>query len=433
MTDRMGQKGTIDIKGKWWVLRYYVTVMENGQLRKPYRSERLGLVTDFPPKRHKAKGDRLGTPNAIRTKADEFLIGINKQQRELAVMPRLGAFIEERYLPHVQAQKKPSTYKGYKDIYEDHLKSRVEHIWLRDVQPHVVQTWLYDIEANDLTEDGLPLTHTSLAHIKSALSGIFKYAMQMGYHSGPNPVAGCAIPKGRESEETPFYELSEVQRMIALLPDPAATAVAVAGYAGLSKSEIRGLLWEDYTGKEVKVSQAVWQSHIDKPKTAARQDTVPVIPALAKRLNAWHKQCDEPESGLIFPSSTNTPMELNNLLNRSILPVLKVCVHCSKPQTEHDAKSGHAFRLDESRPEWKGWHAFRRGLATNLHDAGVDDLTIQRILRHSDVSVTRRCYVKRLPKQAVKGMAVFQANVAAVEKKAKAAAASARVVSSRVQ
>jgi hypothetical protein len=56
---------------------------------------------------------------------------------------------------------------------------------------------------------------------------------------------------------------------------------------------------------------------------------------------------------------------------------------------------------------------------------GVDDLTIQRILRHSDVSVTRRGYVKRLPRQAVKGMAVFQANVAAVEKKAKAAAASA--------
>src|SRR5512142_1560998 len=44
---------------------------------------------------------------------------------------------------------------------------------------------------------------------------------------------------------------------------------------------------------------------------------------------------------------------------------------------------------------WRGWHAFRRGLATNLHGLGVADLVIQAILRHSDVSVTRQAYIKR--------------------------------------
>jgi integrase len=32
-----------------------------------------------------------------------------------------------------------------------------------------------------------------------------------------------------------------------------------------------------------------------------------------------------------------------------------------------------------------GWHAFRRGLATNLHQLGVSDKIIQRILRHANV------------------------------------------------
>jgi integrase len=41
-----------------------------------------------------------------------------------------------------------------------------------------------------------------------------------------------------------------------------------------------------------------------------------------------------------------------------------------------------------------GGHAFRRGLATNLHQLGVQDKVIQRILRHSNVAVTQACYIK---------------------------------------
>jgi integrase len=43
---------------------------------------------------------------------------------------------------------------------------------------------------------------------------------------------------------------------------------------------------------------------------------------------------------------------------------------------------------------WHGWHAFRRGLATNLHTLGVDDKTIQAILRHSNIGITQNIYIK---------------------------------------
>jgi hypothetical protein len=43
---------------------------------------------------------------------------------------------------------------------------------------------------------------------------------------------------------------------------------------------------------------------------------------------------------------------------------------------------------------WYGLHAFRRGLATNLHDLGISDIVIQAILRHSNVSVIREAYIK---------------------------------------
>ncbi len=43
---------------------------------------------------------------------------------------------------------------------------------------------------------------------------------------------------------------------------------------------------------------------------------------------------------------------------------------------------------------WHGWHAFRRGIASNLFQLGADDLTVQRVLRHSKVVVTREHYIK---------------------------------------
>jgi len=43
---------------------------------------------------------------------------------------------------------------------------------------------------------------------------------------------------------------------------------------------------------------------------------------------------------------------------------------------------------------WRGYHAFRRGVATALHEAGVSDLTIQRICRHSSLVTTQQSYIK---------------------------------------
>jgi integrase len=58
---------------------------------------------------------------------------------------------------------------------------------------------------------------------------------------------------------------------------------------------------------------------------------------------------------------------------------------------------------------WHGWHAFRRGLASTLYDLGVDDLMVQQILRHGDVAVTRRHYIKTTSEQSVRAMAKLEA------------------------
>jgi hypothetical protein len=52
----------------------------------------------------------------------------------------------------------------------------------------------------------------------------------------PKPVREVEIPAG----ETHAYSLEEEVRMLAILPEPAATVVAMATFTGARKGEIRG-------------------------------------------------------------------------------------------------------------------------------------------------------------------------------------------------
>jgi hypothetical protein len=73
------------------------------------------------------------------------------------------------------------------------------------------------------------------------------------------------------------------------------------------------------------------------------------------------------------------------------------------PFAEHKPE-GHIFERDSSLPLWHGWHAFRRGLATNLHTLGVDDKTVQAILRHSNIGITQNIYIKSVIESQVLAM-----------------------------
>jgi hypothetical protein len=70
-------------------------------------------------------------------------------------------------------------------------------------------------------------------------------------------------------------------------------------------------------------------------------------------------------------NGNGTPLHLDNLARRVLAP---------------------AFAPEKI--GWHGWHAFRRGLATNLHALGVEDKTIQAILRQSTLALTMNVYVK---------------------------------------
>lgn len=51
-----------------------------------------------------------------------------------------------------------------------------------------------------------------------------------------------------------------------------------------------------------------------------------------------------------------------------------------------------------------GLHAFRRGTATTLHEHGIDDKTIQGVMRHSELRTTQNIYIKTNTETAREGL-----------------------------
>ena len=167
--------------------------------------------------------------------------------------------------------------------------------------------------------------------------------------------------------------------MLDVLDEPARTLVLVAALTGLGSAELKGLRWEDFTGDELNVSRNVWMGHITETKTLARNAPVPVIDLVKEALEEQRARTGG--VGFIFPARNGKPLRLENLLRRDMRPA-----------------------FDEAKIKWHGWHAFRRGLATNLSGLGVEDKTIQAILRHSNVSTTRDYYIRPVAAKSVAAM-----------------------------
>jgi len=314
-------------------------LLEDGSTKRIQKCRRLA----------KAAG-QYRTKRAAGQLADEIIRPLNDRASKPESTMSLNQFIEVAYLPYVSDQKRRSAYSGYKNI------------WLRYVQPNGgvalrdVRTFEAEQMLNSIAREE-DLSRTTLGHIKHFLSGVFRYARRQGVLHNPNPTHDVELPKARPAGETCAYSLEEETRMLAVLPEPAATVVAMAVFTGVRKGELRGLTWENYEGSEIRVMKSVWRSHVDEPKRSKSKAAIPVIAPLKVRLERHWARCGNPTRGFIFSNEQGKPMNLEALAIDVIRPT-----------------------LEKAKLPWYGWHAFRRGLATNLHRLGVSDKLIQQIL-----------------------------------------------------
>jgi len=365
---RHHQSGYVFLKGSNWYLRYREDVTrEDGSVDHVQKCQQLA----------KAEG-KYRSRRSVQSLAEELLRPLNDGTSTAESTMSLNQFIKDLYLPYVEEQKRRSTYCGYKNLWLRYIESDGE-VALRDFRTLDGQQMLRSIAARE------DLSRSTLGHIKHFLSGVFRYSRRQGVLHSPNPMYDVEIPKGRPAGETYAYSLEEEALMLTLLPEPAATVVATAAFTGARKGELRGFLWQNYDGGEIRVEKSVWRSHIEEPKRPKSKAAIPVIAQLKALLDRHKTKCGNPSKGFIFANACGDAMNLDALAKDVIRPALK----------------GSAV-------EWHGWHAFRRGLATNLHRLGVSDKVIQQILRHANVTTTMNIYVKTVSSDATAAMKALE-------------------------
>ena len=370
------QRGTIIQQRNKWCLRFYETILKDGaEVRKKSFRVLAPVSKDHPNK------------TSVVPLADKILAPINSGTLVPESSQRLIDFIDSHYLPDAKKVLRPSTHKGYKDIVEIHLRKRLGDVLVRDFRTVHGQRLMAQIPN---------VGHKTLMRIRATLSAVFAYALRTGVLDGHNPMHAVSVP-GRPKKYKPLtYTLEESAKIAAAVHhnDAAFVAITNATFAGLRLSEIRGLRWSDLDSSMLRVQRSVWRTQVGPTKTEESEAPVPVIPALKFVLEKYRGKINpKPEDYILAGERKGAPLNLHNLANRVIKPALK-----------------------EKGLEWKGWKAWRSGLASALYALKVSPKVIAAILRH-DPLTSWKFYIDAPDEESVAAMVNIQEWFTAIEER----------------
>jgi integrase len=205
-------------------------------------------------------GSAYPTKKSVESLAWKQLEPINtKRLQPESAMP-IDRFIEDVYLRFVKEVLRPSTYKDYKrDAYERHVKPRLDGMRLRDFRTVHGQRMIAAI-----SKDNPEIGDKTLLRMKNFLSGVFRHARAEGYIDEQNPMRDVTLPKNvrRKKFQGETYTVQEIIKMLEYLDQfPVAKAVvATSAFTGLRLAELRGLQWQDFSGRTLAVRRTIWRT-----------------------------------------------------------------------------------------------------------------------------------------------------------------------------
>ena len=242
---------------------------------------------------------------------------------------------------------------------------------------------------------------TIISTRRSLYRMILDHALFAG-HIHYNPAIGVQMPKtvAKQRREAPEEEvfrtiLKNVDRDFGLF-------AALLACTGLRKSEALALTWGDVHKDFISVTKALdftVHSHpvLKPPKTKAGKREVPIIDALKPLLV---KPRDARKDTLLFPSepSNRNPNASGFITEREYEGRWKR--YCEEV----------GFIGENGKPNLTA-HQLRHGMATMGFEAGVDELTMQRLLGHASPTTTREIYTHLREKKMIASVSALNQNV----------------------
>ena len=306
-----------------------------------------------------------------------------KQKAEQALYEKTGEYISDPSTTTFDkwAIKWLETYK--KGTVKDHTYNFTYRVNVEEyLIPYFKSAKLTNIRQIDIQEyfnqarnkkSGEPLAVSTLDKQKMILKSLFDAAIDNDL-CYKNPVKNIKYQLAAEPAKKRVYSREQADTVIAYSKAHGRYDIIIMLETGVRRSELIGLQWSDidFEAKTIHVQRSVVQTTdkivIDKPKTKTSDRFIPISAELTEyiRLNqngnvyVISDDRSEPKSPSTFASQFEKFM--NKMSEETNCPAL----------TPHELR--HTF-------------------GTLLREQGADIYTIQKVMGHSDISVTAAIYV----------------------------------------
>jgi integrase len=301
----------------------------------------------------------------------------------------VGAFWKATYLPWVQQNKRASTAHGYESDWKLYVR------WELETTPIDAFTTVQACELLDRMVTEKNLNKSTLAHIKSLCSGIFKHAVRKGIIKiNPWREAGESV-KVRPKKTRVAYTPEETIAILNAL-DRADTKLffALCSVMGMRPSEVAATKWENFSNGVLKIVEAAPYGVLGDTKTDKSKRALTVVEPALSLITVWHEASGKPSSGLIFTNGKGGPVDHNSFSKYHIAPQAKKA--CAR---------------------WCGLYAGRHGAATTLYNQTGDIRASYQILGNS-LEVVMSTYVKPDVSAGQAGMSKYEEVLKAATNKA---------------
>jgi integrase len=375
----MGERGRghVYLQHGAWFLQFYQPENRNGVVVKVRKSVKL---------HDKDREHNSATCKAVKALRDKELTKVSTTPTITADDVRVVDYWKDRFLPYCeeelktgpragQQRLKPSTLRGYKQVYTQHLKDHFANVTLQKYVPAMGGRLLDSLTAKQ--------GYYVLKHIRAVGSAIFKRAVKDGIIT-VNPWSAVEMPDDTiEPGQTQHYTREESEDLVSALVDhvDAQLVLSLACFLALGPAEIRGLQWGDIDRDWLHIRRNVVLGKEGTTKTIDRAASLPLLDEVRVPLELWRKQCKHTGDGnRIIP-------DLHNLINRVIKPHVlgeRECTRCKLiPKT--------------SGVQWRGMYSARRGAITHAINVSGNIALGQRLARHGSSATTSAFYHKAMP------------------------------------
>ena len=305
-----------------------------------------------------------------------------------AALDELVARIKDgRTLTRSGRRYRPATARSYEHTAEQYLRPMMGHLRLADVRRRDVQDFVDELRRAGLSPSSV---HNKL----DVLRVLFKLAIEREYVDD-TPCAHLRLPAVR-SKRPEIASPERARELLEALPAEQRGLWATLFFAGLRIGEARALRWRDvdFDGGLIRIEHG-WDEieGEQEAKTDAGQRLVPLVGELRVHLAAHKLATGRGDDDLCFGRTADEPFVRSTVRTRAL-----VAWGWRVAESRRDGKRSKVLvkaRQDALEPVSP--HGARHTCASYLIAAGVDDMTLQSVIGHSDVRTTKNVYGHLLP------------------------------------